>query len=92
MKTYVKSIKARRIEAHEVRLTELRAQLSLGAAIGSDNIKHNLEAIRGVAVGVEWEEFQDDAREARASAITHLKAILRVAEKAEAALARGEPK
>jgi hypothetical protein len=80
-----KTAEKERIAAHEDRLTMLGAVCDLTAAIGSDTIREHLEATRCITVSDDWEEFQDDAVLARASAIAHLGDILAAALSAEAA-------
>jgi hypothetical protein len=80
-----KTAEKERIAAHEDRITALRAVLELRGEIGTEAIREHLEATRCITVSDDWEEFRDEAVDARMSAIEHLSDILAEALDAEAA-------
>jgi len=85
-----RDIEAARVKAHEDALHVFEAQMLSIPGLGPDMIRTDIETIRQVSVGGEWEEFQDAAVEAKAKAMAHLESILAEAEKAAAAAAELE--
>ena len=84
------AVEGARVKAHEDKLHLFNSHMLSTAGLGSDILRADIERIRQVSVGVEWQEFQDAAVEAKAKAMAHLETILAEAEKTAAAAAELE--